>query len=435
MIQKLYATPWVIAISVRAPGKTYWIYQGRGQGWEGIWLQETQPPSAWRVVDRLIEFYRKRLSASSLVDIRLDPLDRLVHMDYQKWGATNTLSYYWQGRLAYLGCCYFDPDKQAFKIFLSWDQHSEICKQTYEDDSVAKRVYENAFAVLGLEKMSKNDEAPRPPQTDIWDVLVKAHVNNTEANSIKKDTKSRDRKMELFKKDLARVEQIHQIKQYLSSGQPIGEQLKIGDHSFKFKSEQTEHQRRDLIFQKIKRLQMAAKIIQEKMNELSTKKETVKSQKKVNTVGVKSVFPVMKLKEEATQAKAVSVPLSDKDKEYKIFEGKLFSLGVGMSARGNDLLRKEWAKKEDLWFHAASGKSAHVILKWKKDTGVISSEMIQMAGSCLLEHQKNSLPSEIDLIYTKVAQLKGVKGSAGMVTYKGEKHLKIRFNKNWREEI
>ncbi len=427
MIQKIFATPWVIAISVRAPGKTYWIYQGRGQGWEGVWLQDGPPPSSWRVVDHLIEFYRKRLSAALLVDIRLDPLDRLLHLDYHKWGVTNTLSYYWQGRLAYMGCCYWDSGKQAFKIFLSWDQHGEVCKTTYDHHDHAKQVYSEAFSQLGIANMGADRPAALLPQTDIWDVLVKSHVHEHPESFVSKENKTKNRKLLLFQKDLERVEQIHLIKQFLATGEPLTDKHKIGDHIFKFKSDQSEYQRRDIIFQKIKRLQIAAKIIQEKMRELTDKKSPAKS-----LVEVKSVFPVARLKDEllAISQKPMAIH-GGEGREYKIFEGKNYSLGVGLSARGNDLLRKEWAKKEDIWFHAASGTSPHVILKWKK-SGILTAEIIQVAGSCLLQQQKLSSPSsEVDLIFTKVGQLKGVKGSPGSVTVKGEKHLKIIFKGDW----
>jgi hypothetical protein len=429
MIQKIYATPYYLAISVRTPGKTYWILQGRGQGHEGLWMTPTPPPSAWRVNDRLLEFYRKRLSSSSLIDLRLDANDRLIHWDYQKWGALNTLSYYWQGRLSYLGACYWDTDRQGFKLYFSWDNKSMLVKSTYESREEAMEIYASKWRELGLADMKETKATPSQPQVDIEEALIKAHATEKMNPSVKKQLKSKERKLELFKKDLARVEQIHLIKNFLNKNTPIPDQLVIGDHQFKFTEGQKEFQRRDLMFQKIKRLAAAAKIIQEKMQKLESgeveSNKFNKSDKGKEVILLKSIFPVTHLKNDPLENQAdAKSPSAQKSKmtDYRIISEAGFDLAIGETATGNDRMRKEWANKEDWWFHAAQGTSPHLILKFKnKSTQLLAPEILQRVGSYLCQLLK---VSEIDFIYTKVGNLKGVKGSPGKVIYKNEKHFR-----------
>ena len=437
MVQKIYATPFYIAASMRAPGKTYWLYLGRGQGHEGIWLADIPPISDWRVNDQLLEFFRKRLSSGHVLDIHLDPLDRLIHLDYHKWGQINSISYYWQGRLAYLGACYWDSDKQGFKIYLSWDSRKPETKAVYSSRQEAWDIYKIQWNGLGLQDMKENDQKLVLPQISIDEELIKIHRLDKISPTVKRNQKSKDRKLELFKKDLARVEQIHLIKNFLAKNEFIDDTLTIGDHYFKFNAEMKEFQRRDLMFQKIKRLQAAAKIIQEKMQRLEEGTDDNKVSKKPvvkNITLTKSIFPVSHLRGEKTQIENFPKDAEVKRHEdYKIYEGKFVNLAVGLSAVGNDRMRKEWASKEDWWFHSAKGTSPHIILKFKNNqNAILKPEILQLVGSCLAEATQ---ATEVDLIYTKVSMLKGVKGTPGKVTYKGEKHFRCYSDQNWKNLI
>ena len=109
-------------------------------------------------------------------------------------------------------------------------------------------------------------------------------------------------------------------------------------------------------------------------------------------------------------------------------------MAVGLNASGNDRMRKEWAGKDDWWIHATHGVSPHVIVKLKSSiASVIDPEILRLAGSCLAEYMNDRI--EVDLIYTKVNMLKGVKGTPGKVTYKSEKHFRVYVDKNWKNLI
>ena len=54
-IQKIYSTSYFISFSIRAPGKTWHLYLGRGNGQEGLWLHNQAPISALRRKDTFLE--------------------------------------------------------------------------------------------------------------------------------------------------------------------------------------------------------------------------------------------------------------------------------------------------------------------------------------------------------------------------------------------
>ena len=94
-----------------------------------------------------------------------------------------------------------------------------------------------------------------------------------------------------------------------------------------------------------------------------------------------------------------------------------------MSAQGNDDLRK-WGSKQDTWVHSADGTSAHAIIKLRDQSKL--QQALEQAAKLIRD---KSFPnfSELDIIYTKVSDLKPVKGTPGLVRYKKEKHMRILF--------
>ena len=105
-------------------------------------------------------------------------------------------------------------------------------------------------------------------------------------------------------------------------------------------------------------------------------------------------------------------------------------MGVGLSANGNDELRKNWAKKDDLWFHLEDLRSPHIICKLNNE--VLSENVLKLIGSVMIDYSEFDF-SEANLIYTQVKNLKGVKGAPGMVNFKKEKHIKVLCLDNWRK--
>jgi predicted ribosome quality control (RQC) complex YloA/Tae2 family protein len=194
-------------------------------------------------------------------------------------------------------------------------------------------------------------------------------------------------------------------------------ELKVDDQKIKFEGELNPYERRNLVFQKIKKLKRGEGILSQRLENV---KELL-SGKKTET-NKTSQLPIIKPvwgKEELDESKTIQ---ENTETGYKIFKFDHFQIGVGLTAHGNDQLRSKWANKEDLWLHMDGLKSAHVIVK-SENNAVMSPENLNLAAS-ILAHFSHFNDSWVPIIHTQVKNLKGVTGAPGMVIYKKEKHLR-----------
>ena len=95
-----------------------------------------------------------------------------------------------------------------------------------------------------------------------------------------------------------------------------------------------------------------------------------------------------------------------------------YTFGIGKDAGGNDYLRSKWGLKNDLWFHSEAGSSQHVVVKVIKEGKW--DEIIKNITHIFLPNG-----GDMNLIYTQLKNVKGIKGSKGLVEYKKEKHIRI----------
>jgi predicted ribosome quality control (RQC) complex YloA/Tae2 family protein len=207
-------------------------------------------------------------------------------------------------------------------------------------------------------------------------------------------------------------------------------ELKVGAHKIKFEGDLNPYERRNLLYEKIKKLKRGEGILNQRLLEakdLLAGKQT--ESKSSSTLAItKPVWGKEDKKEGQTLAK------TPEKEDYKVFKFDGFSIGVGMSSTGNDQLRNKWAGKEDIWIHLEGLKSAHAIIKLHTNQAV-SSSIINLAAS-IVAHFSQLQDDWIAIIYTPVKNLKGVTGSPGMVIYKKEKHLRCpKVNSNeWLKE-
>ena len=117
--------------------------------------------------------------------------------------------------------------------------------------------------------------------------------------------------------------------------------------------------------------------------------------------------------------------------EFKLLDFSDFVVAIGRSAQENDQIRRDWAKKNDWWFHIEHVPSAHLYIKKKQDF-TWDPQKLTLLGSCLRDHSKYTA-TEVPLLYTEVKNLKGVKGKAGAVIFKNEKRLNIIYDQNWKQ--
>jgi predicted ribosome quality control (RQC) complex YloA/Tae2 family protein len=411
-IQKIYSTAFFISFSVRIPGKTWSIFLGRGSGMEGIWLDDITPPSALRKKDNFLEYLRRHLTSCTFVGAELDRHDRIVKLDYQKFGMKQSLLLFWKARKVYFVHAYRESPESQLKLLMSWKHRPVTLPEEMTD-------LFSCFDEIGRRQDMKQDFSS-PKFLSIRDLLLaEESAASMKAGHFKPDFL--ERKKQKIEEDLTRARQWEKIQDVLNTDHPLEDiyELSVGDHKIKFEGELNAYERRNLLFQKIKKLKKGESILSERLGSVTKTLE-----EKVKPVQVSTDLPVTKIAwgEDPT---VLSQKESSKSKEeaddYKIIVTPSCQIGVGKSARGNDQLRSKWAGKEDVWLHLDGLKSAHVIIKMS--AGVPGNEELNLAAS-ILARFSHFQGDWAPVIYTQVKNLKGVSGVAGMVTYKKEKHLR-----------
>ena len=93
-IQKIYSTPHLICLVVRFKGKTTYLYLGRGSSYQGLWEGKSQPPKDFRIKDSFLEYLRKNIGNSNIIEIELDEFDKIIHLPYFKNKKVNCFSFF-----------------------------------------------------------------------------------------------------------------------------------------------------------------------------------------------------------------------------------------------------------------------------------------------------------------------------------------------------
>jgi predicted ribosome quality control (RQC) complex YloA/Tae2 family protein len=409
-IQKIYSTSFFISFSIRTPGKTWHLYFGRGGGQEGLWLGDQSPPSPLRRRDNFLEYLRKHISSCSFVSVDLDQYDRIVKLSYQKFGELHSILLFWKARKLYFVHHYQDAPDAAFKLLLSWQGKAIILNQPPEDlftffDDVGRRI----DMKHDLQSSSFND----------IDKLLEDELNAAKSIGLHSAPTFLQRKIQNIEQDLSRAKQWNLMQKVLDQNDPLDMyEIKIGEHKVKFEGELTPYERRNLLFEKIKKLKRGEGILNQRLDQT---KELLQGKNKETLPH--STLPLIRpvWGKETSKSSDVAQKTVEKD-QYKIYKFDHFSVGVGNNSSGNDQLRNKWAGKEDTWLHLDGDKSAHAIIKLN-NSGPLDPEMLHLAAS-ILAYSSRFNGDWIPIIYTAVKNLKGVTGSPGMVIYKKEKHLR-----------
>jgi len=405
-IQKIYSTAFYISMGIRTPGKTWWLYIGRGGGYEGLWVDDTPPPSEIRRKDTFLEYLRRHISSCGFLGISLDQSDRIIRIDYQKYGSQQSLLMFWKARQTYFLHHYQEDYNKEYKLLQSWMGKSTKLHGETDD------LY-SYFDQVGR----RNDFKHELKSSEFKTIkeLVKQEIGQglNQPSILKKSFIQR--KEENIRNDLRKAEQWKILEEYLKQKRDIlGHEIKIGDQKIKFASSSNEYEKRNAIYEKIKKLKRGENILKERLNQVEASKSENKERKKEKG-DLQIIRPVWSRLETSKTYE------SNAKKEYVVITVNGIQMGVGTSAFGNDQLRNKWAGKEDVWLHLDGLKSSHLILKLP-DQNTLETLVINIAASILAEfsHFKGDW---IPIIYTQIKNLKGVTGAPGMVTYKKEKHL------------
>jgi predicted ribosome quality control (RQC) complex YloA/Tae2 family protein len=409
-IQKIYSTAYYVSLAVRARGKTWHLYLGRGGGHEGVWLHDSPPPAELRRKDTFLEYLRRHVSSCSFAELSVDRFDRIVRLDYMKFGERNSLLWFWKGRKLYFLHRYLEQPAAPMKLLLSWRGRAIVPGAEPGD-------LFDYFDEIGRLRDMKHDLVS-PSLPDVAELLAE----ELRASSLKTQTSAPtflQRKKKNIEADLRRAKQWEKLQALLDRGEPLEAvyELKVDDQKIRFEGELNPYERRNLLFQKIKKLKRGETILRERLGSV----EAELSGAGPGPMAV-SQLPIVKPIWGEEKAAAREAPKSAAGDEYRIIAGPDLQIGVGLSAHGNDQLRNKWASKDDHWIHLDGLKSTHVIVKTANGAPV-PPEVLNL-GASIVAHFSHFTGDWIPIIHTQVKNLKGVSGAAGMVTYKKEKHLR-----------
>jgi len=443
-VQKIYSTAHLICLVMRFPGRTRYVYIGRGSGHEGIWEGEKIPHSFLRVRDKFLEYFRKHLGLSRCYDFILDENDRILTIPYFKPRVTQQdrksyLSLFWRGRQLFFMNVYYNGEIR--EVFLSW-HYLDTSERKLHQQSPPSFI-KKAFQEVGRRNRPFPERVVSSEKLNIFlDNYFNLQRKNMENKIIgNREKKFMERKETKIRSDLTRIAKWPELKSFLEmENNEIHEsELDIAGNKFRFGSLLTFHQRKGIIFDKIKRLRAAEILLKKRLEDTIQARKLLekipnsarKNISKNNPKKFPKVISPVWNQEKNKHKKIPSKNNLSEIKEYKL-DGNI-KFGVGRNARGNDYLRNTWANRNDLWFHIEGQKSGHLILKIA-DKSKLDMGLLELIGSVLRDGAGLSL-QQIPIIYTLVKNIRGLKGQPGAVTYKKVKHLVVNYNGNWKEII
>ena len=401
-IQKIYSSARYICLQVRCPGVTKFVYFGRGNSYEGVWLGTKQIPSEIRAKDRFLEYLRKYLPGKRLSSLSLDSDDRIISFNYEKFGQQCSLMIFYKGRETYFAHSFFT--EKGPESLVSWNPKK-----------INRSLESTVFDQVGRKKL---DSSNKHSKIIAIEELVENEINDArKGKRDSKKTKSLKRKIKNIERDLTKLnkyEDLQSLAQESISLEDLPMKTKIFDVKFNFSSK--EHfKRRDEIFNKAKKFK---KVIDFSEQRLQATKEELASGKNIAVSSLKVISPVWRKVDQLESQKVV-----ENKENYKVHSFVGFRIAIGLTSQGNDEARKSFSSSSDLWFHLESGSSPHLILKITNGES-LSDKHTSEVGK-IIKSNMNLETSEINLIYTQVKNLKGVRGSPGKVTYKNIKYLRV----------
>ena len=404
-IQKIYSTANYLSLAIRTPGKTSHLYIGRGAGHEGLYLSDKPPVSAIRQRERFLEYLRKHLSSCTLLEVVVDEFDRIAVLAYQKFGKRQELALFWKARKLYFAHLYQELPEQPQRLLLSWTNKSIPLPPDFNS------IFEY-FDEIGRSHELDQESSGQPGT--IEEELEK-ELKQLQLGQLIHKPSFIQRKIQNIQHDLEKARQWKELQKFLDSGEEIWDyEFMIGDHKFKFDSDLNQFERRNLIYEKIKKLKRGEKILLERLQQAQGLVQE-------NKAAQHKPLPITQVywgidKKVATSKRIVT------SHEYKIIRTDFGSLAWGLTSQGNDQIRNKWATKEDWWFHLDGHKSSHLIVK--SDT-ILSPNELEVIASILA--QVSGFQGDwIPVIFTQVKNVKAVSGRPGMVVYKKQKHINCR---------
>lgn len=136
------------------------------------------------------------------------------------------------------------------------------------------------------------------------------------------------------------------------------------------------------------------------------------------------------IKKELGEVGLIKLKINPKKKPSKPMllsvKGENFEIFIGKTSEQNNYLTNTFAQANDYWFHVKHGPGAHVVLR-----GEFHEQSLRMAAMLSAYHSPQRQSSSIPVDYTKVRNLKKIKGLPGYnVTYTNQKTIYIDIDES-----
>ncbi len=411
VIQQATTSPHVLCLQCRVPGATYYLYIGRGAQYQGFDFSKSKLPQEFKVQDRFLQFARHYWRGMKVVDMEVSKEDRVLRIKGVKESIIQEMIFFWRGRdlffthVKYLG--------EEIEVFRSWE--GKVKDTWAEEDELNLGLL---FKDLGFAQV---DFGNKDSKFDIDDYLNREKDLEKRSQKYSKKLKT----LQKMRAELVLLNGVDSLRPWTDKN--LEEVSAVGEGRFKvsFRGIEGHFKKREYLFDKIKGWEKSRRIVKERMDKievqrLSAEKETESFQLKDQKI----IQPIWNYEKKKTTVQGHQNYIEIIYKNTKCY--------LGRRAQENDYIRKEFGKKEDIWIHLEGMKSGHMIVK---NSGVnLEVDDLQTLASALVELNGIEI-NEIPVIYTAVKNLKAVKGSPGMVTFKKEKHLKVYFDSHWRQKL
>jgi hypothetical protein len=410
-VQKVMSSAHFLCLHCRFPGRTVYFYIGRGAQFQGVSFVDEPIPAHLRVKDRYLEYARKYWRSMIIKTMKVNEHDRVLSISGDSIHGENKIYFFWRGRDLFFAHAFIKG--MEGKLYRSWERSLAIDREGYDEIS-SKMLFKD----LGYGENVRNKG-----DLNVVDYLKNQSAKKGEKaflNKIEKKKKSLEvklaKELELIDKAL---ETTASLNDDLTTTSVLGE----GRFSIKLYHLEGHYKKRDHLFTKIKKWKESKKIIESRIKSINAEVKKKKASTQVLKIpSVKIISPIWTTSKPASEIEFNPNYISFMYKEFKCY--------VGRSALENDYIRTKISKKTDVWVHLENMKSGHLFIRGGKpaiqDFTVLTSALVELCAMSLLE---------MPIIFTEVANLKGLKGTRGSVTFKKEKRLTLYFDQSWREQV
>ncbi len=427
-VQKIYSSASAICLYCREVGATHYIYIGRGGQCVGLGVYQGIVPSRYRVKDKFLELMRGEFKNWRLVNSVWHEKEKMCHLQFLKKDQAKDFYYIPSGNELYFCICHTHERNQKKTVLKSWEgKRKEVLEipdplAIYQDfiKSIKKRDFEKDSSAMNSDK------------------AFGIYLIKSSRQVIKKKIKFLKRKITNISQDLETNKKWRKLYEIADSKVDLGNILPphFLVEGVKIRVDGSEGQGKiyDLIYSKAKRLRKGEGILSVRLDQARSELASLldgEDLEEIETAYKRYEAPVWKdMSRSEKLGRAHQKDIRANQNEVDFFKVGEFSGGIGKSAKGNDFLRS-WGNKDDMWLHIDNEEGCHVVLRIQNLLELNSIALTAIAGA--IAHYSGVKRSEVNLVYSEVGGIKGIKGRPGAVTIKRPRYLTVPVNHGWQE--